>query len=196
MTEGPLSLLPLVSDYSCNARKNLFFITVKDNTQLTKYTKIGKINDWIRKKSDKYCIVRGMEGGIHFHILAVIPDNTTLKYVKGIHFHATDLTNARLPMYDPGTAYDDFQTAHLSDIFRENKRKYIQQDLTESQMNLLLIICNGIKKRILRLANKLKRSVAKTKKEKDLQRILNYMHKNLLEPRPQPLTRYVDYIIK
>ncbi len=195
MAEGPVRI-PTIADFSGNPRKNIFFITIKDNTQLTNYTKIGKINDWIRKKSDRYYIVRGMQGGIHFHVIAIVPEETNFNYIKGIHFHIENMTNTRLRVYDPSIADDNRNWSNFAGIITENNRKYQQQDLTESQQSLLEIICKSIHKRLLSIANKSKRRAARTKKEQDLQRILDYMQKNLLEPRELPITRYVDYIFQ
>lgn len=199
MTEGPLLENSISKRLLRFPLKSLFFITIKDNTQKSRWVKIGKISDWIRRYSDDFVIVRGMEGGIHFHLLAGIRKNANIRYQKGIHFLSKDMTNntCSTNSYDASVAYDNFQGRCKYDAIRESKLMNKTCEVLEPyQQELLLTICSSIREYHNRIKKKKAASIAKNKKHKDILNIIDYLYKNLNETRENAITQYVDYIVR
>lgn len=190
MAEGPLNITTLC-DYPL---KRLFFITIKDNTQKTRWTKIGKINDWIKRYSDDYIIVKGTEGGIHFHLLAGLKPHKELKFQKGIHFYVKNLSDNNI-----GFNRDDLQWIRESDDLRchivDNNITHFQFALDIQQQNTLSLICSAIKKHFLKIKNRHKAKQNKTKKQLKIDSVIKYLYKNLNETRPDTIQEYTDYIV-
>lgn len=194
--------LPLSSDLSKLKQypiTRIAFITIKDNTQKTKWTTIGKINDWIRRYSSCYYIVRGTQGGIHFHLLAGIEKDRTPVPQKGIHFVIKYLHTK--PDFSP----EDIQWARDE----ENVMYYNLLDTIEEETSEFLlpgqqeeIARNIVEKRIelmkLRAKDRAQRANEenRTKKDVNVDNVLYYLLKNLNEERENPVTEYVDYISK
>lgn len=152
----------------------LYFITIKDNTQASKWTLIGKVNDWIRRYSTTYMIVRGMEGGKHFHLLAYIPERPTFRPAKGIHFHITTLGDARTPMT-------------MEDVENIDKSKHfsaVRQLKQVKKLNIpiqCLIMASAITTYFKQLKDRAKRLEHKTKKQTEIQRVVDYLEQNYNE---------------
>lgn len=196
MTEGPLSILSITpSTYTRYPRKRLVFITIKDNSQKTRWVQIGKINDWIRKYSTTYAIVRGTENGTHFHILAGLKDDKPMRFQKGIHFHVKYLTKKT-----GSFTRDDQQWAlegkDMADSIRAKNIIHTQYNLTDDQQMALQGICDEIRKINDRKVARASRVKSLTRKEKDIQDVIDYLHKNLNEPREGDTRVYHDYIVR
>lgn len=174
-------------------RKRLLFITVKDNTQKSKWTSIGKINDWIRRYSTTYTIVRGTEGGSHFHMLAGIKPNSDLKCQKGIHFYIKNLLKDNIPYTREDEQFRREAEDHKLRIL-DDRITLTQHQLTLDQQLQLSIICESVLKHFQKKRNKIKNADSKTKKQEDIQSVLNYLYKNLTEPRENDIENYIDYI--
>lgn len=89
-TEGSPSTILLGAKLSTYPLSRLFFITIKDNRDKWK---IGKVNDWIRKCSKCYYIVKGTKDGTHFHAVVGMEPNAKIKPQKGIHLNVSTLEN-------------------------------------------------------------------------------------------------------
>lgn len=185
----------MLSKFSKFPLKRLLFITVRDNTQKSKWIRIGKINDWIRRYSDCYYIVRGTEGGIHFHMLAGIRVGAILRFPKGIHFCVRLL--GKKPQWDPDLARMDREARDFSTMIREETFEALSEQCLEPwQQESLQEICNAIHAHFRRQRARTKRAVAKNRKEQEISRVLNYLQKNLDEPREDLVAEYTDYIYK
>jgi len=167
----------------------IYLITIKDNTQSTKWVSIGKINDWIRRYSNNYYIVRGMNGGIHFHILAGIKPNQDLKPYKNIHFHMRNLKKDIMPM-DDTILRETQRCIHLSQTIREN----IIEKLKIPEV--CKIISTEIKKHFEKKHRQVVHKNKKSEKYNHIERILNYLDKNLDEPRDGDTQKYRDYVLQ
>lgn len=169
--------------------KRLAFITIKDNTQKTKWCEISKVRTWMRRYSDHYIIIRGQKGGTHFHILAGIKPNARIKPQKGIHFHIKYLN-------------DEIKEFFLEDAAdREAIRKceYYRQEKFDEMTSEIHIDC----KEIIYQLNAMIKLYWKTKKRKNLLRkkkdqkarkilqVIRYLQQNLEEN--ETIDKYVTH---
>lgn len=223
MTEGPLKApaigITLSSglfedDFSLNTlfnpkafksypRSRLFFITIKDNSNnsQSKWKSIGKINDWIRKYSTTYLIVKGTNGGPHFHLLAGTKlSEPNFRCQKGIHFHIKNLSLTKPSSYSFEDAFESFQSKKFSESIQDSIADRHQRALTQDQRHCLLLICYAIRDRFhkqkRRIRDKAARVLSLDKKTKSIISVLDYLHQNLLEPRSHSPYVYEDYISK
>lgn len=168
----------------------ILFITIRDPKQSERWCKIGKANDWIRRYSTCYFIVKGTNGGTHFHMLAGIEKNRKPIPVKGIHFHIVDLKRKQ-------------ETLTIPDIQEVERGKFIAETIRNKQIIRMEIpftclkIAQMIKSYFLKKRNKEKADERKAKKQDDITRIIDYLFTNLNEPRLSD-TRdlFLDYILK
>lgn len=176
-------------------RKSILFITIRDPKQTPVWCKLGKVNDWIRRYSKNYFIVKGTSGGIHFHLIAGIQPDKQPKPVKGIHFQLSDLTttNNRYS-YDECIAREDRKNKDLSDqITQSRKIKYF---LRYPGIEQCYSVADMIRAKFKKAAAKDKRETAKSKKAEHIERIISYLFKNLEEPRDsEDRDLYEDYIL-
>jgi len=177
-------------------RKRILFITIRDPKQSPLWCKLGKVNDWIRRYSKNYFIVKGTCGGTHFHIIAGIQPNMQPKPVKGIHFQMSDLTNssAMSYSYDECIAREDRKNKDLSEeITKSRKIKYF---LRYPGIEQCYSVADMIRAKFKKAAAKDKRETAKSKKAEHIERIISYLFKNLAEPREsEDRDLYDDYIL-
>lgn len=191
MTEGPIGNLIIL--LSKSNKSQVTFVTIKDNTQKSKWCTIGKVNDWIRKYSDNYYIVRGMEGGIHFHLVALLHKHAVLKVTaKGVHFHIQTLnkTNAMsiVPIYDE-------QMHYIDHIHREKLRR--ERIIINNRIPSVLIeISAAIIKYWKSKNSQSDRLQAKLTKCKHIDNIMQYLEKNLLENPNMVIREYNTHILK
>lgn len=180
-------------------KRELLFITIKDNSGSSKWTKIGKINDWIRKYANKYIIVKGTVGGTHFHLFAHITkgNQEKMRFQKGIHFHVMNM--AKQTQFTREQLEETLQTederlrikySSWEDIVMEHLDLEQQAHLTK----ITLMISDYWKKKRSKA-----RLVVRTKELrqgflKELDRVGSYLHKNLNEYRPEEIQQFVDYI--
>jgi len=196
MTEGPISSPILLTKLMKYPLSRLAFITIKDNTQTTRWTQIGKVNDWVRKYSDCYAIVMGTLGGKHFHILAGIEKNKKLTVRKGIHFDIQFLSK------DKPEILPDYREIARNKMDQKHVRRDMLEELFDiddvpvHQQDIIIATTALIKSYFLKIANKKSRDIRQTKKGKDIDNILNYLQKNLDEYREDSLRQYTDYITK
>lgn len=182
---GPNQKIRLLDALAKTSNQNIAFITVKDNAQSVLWTKLGKVNDWIRKYSKHYWIVRGTQGGTHFHILAII--HKPIVCIRKIHFHCVMFRskNAMFSM-DSEEALD----RRICKQKKEHYGKLTRQRLMPVDAH---IVTRKIVMMIIRHFHKKVRTRKVTAREAELCVILKYMDKNLAEPRPNKLERYIDY---
>lgn len=197
MTEGPLKVSVVGKIFEKYPKSRVVFITIKDNTAdpISKWKKIGKINDWIRRYAEKYAIVRGMNNGIHFHLIAGLKTNTTLRVQKGIHFDIQYL-NKKEPNPIPSDWNEIAQGADLSEYIIQEKFEFLSYSLAIWQQELLKKLCISVRKYHANKRTKVQNQVRKKQNRTAIDRILNYMIKNLDEPRENNIEKYLDYIIK
>jgi len=189
MCEAPIRELSILLSKSNKTRVK--FITIKDNSQKTKWCTIGKVNDWIRRYSTNYYIVRGLEGGIHFHLVALLHEKAVLKVIaKGIHFHIQSLNRMEtFPMDD--VIIDDircgehFRKMHVELAIRRN---HIPPEC--------VAIALAIRKYWKSKYAKAKRLEAKITKCLHVNRIFSYLEKNLMENPAEVIMEYNTHIIK
>lgn len=99
MAEGPNKIPHVVSTFLKIPYRKIYFITIKDNSR-KKFQKMDQVKTWVRRYSDLYCIVRGLENGIHFHIL-MSTDSKKILPVKGVHFHIENVKSGAVNLYKP-----------------------------------------------------------------------------------------------
>lgn len=164
------STLEVLKEFRQIPYKNLKFITIRDPKQ-DKWTKMDKPRKFLQRYSEKFLIVQSPKGGIHFHALAVL--HKPIKFQKGINIRCDDVggkRNINIPEYDPYTP--------TSDDIRSAKSLRIKPDYAWIITGQL---CHMIKKHFSRIKASAQASASKTKKEKCLMRILNYIEKNYYE---------------
>lgn len=170
-------------------RKGLHFITVKDNAQKTKWTKIGKVNDWLRKVSECYFVVKGTAGGPHFHALMSLKKGKVIRYQKGIHMHVRPIVERNVFAPTREEAKEMKDNKEYAEYIREMKTElYSKPECAK--------IAAMIRKYWTRNISRGKRAARKLKNEDEISRIIRYMEKNLSEPRPHTLRRYHDWLTK
>jgi len=176
----------------------IYFITVKDNADKWK---IGKVNDWIRKYSKCYFIVKGTSGGTHYHMIAGIEPKVNVRCINHIHFNIQNLSGPRQEfLYDEFAAEDKRKAIH----FRRVKFERQVLGLDEESVNIITKISNMILKHFRKKANVLKGTLKQTAKEERVQPVYDYLLKNLDEERFCLITdeiseqryEYKDYIYK
>lgn len=167
----------------------LYLITIKDNAQASRWVLIGKVNDWIKRYSNTYLIVRGMEGGIHFHLLAYIPERPTFRPAKGIHFHITTLGDDRAPMTMEDIENID-KAQHFSAVRQLEQVKKLNIPIQ------CLIMASGIRTYFTKLKNRSKRLAVKTRKQREIQRVIDYLSKNHNENPEDIRDNYTTFIVK
>lgn len=171
-------------------KSKLFFITVKDNTQSTKWITIGKVNDWVRRYADEYIIVRGKVGGIHFHLICYANKNINFKSPKGIHMNIKQV----------GKIDRDIPTDEdKQDILKAEYFGKLRAERIQTRMRIpveCLYISSIIREYFDKQKRREKRLEAKTNYEIQIKRVLDYLHKNLLENPPDEILKYISWIEK
>lgn len=195
MTEGPVYKPPSVLFdafdkclRSCGV-STLVFITIKDNSQKTRWTKIGKVNDWVRRYSKLYWIVKGTNGGTHFHVIASIEKGKRLRYCKGIHMHVRPLSDKK-PFDMTREEIDEINQAKDTIDYLIKLRSEIYSN------DICVKISKMIKKYWLKKQVTKKGIIAKQNKNDNIGRVYDYMLRNYNEPRDNAHREYDDYIIK
>lgn len=175
-------------------QKRLIFVTIKDNSQKTKWIKIGKVNDWIRRYSKTYFIVKGTNGGIHFHLIAGIESNKTVKPQKGIHFHIRNIGIVKSLL--TGEEIVELSTsARQSAYYKSEKFEELTSDVDIECQCIISQITAMIKSHWHKVSLRSKTKLRKLKVSDNVDRAINYLLKNLEEPREDDdLTKYCDYI--
>lgn len=169
----------------------LAFITIRCPTQKSKWTKISTIRTWIRRYSDNYIIVRGAEGGIHFHLLAGIEIYRKVKPQKGIHFHIKYLTDQQKEFF-PDT-FDESELKRKASYYKNQKYEELTLDLHVegqciiSQLNAMIKAYWKTKNRKTLTKKKL------TLKEMKYLNVVKYLQKNLNEHKDPEL--YTDLYV-
>ena len=169
----------------------ILFITVRDPKQSPLWCKLGKVNDWVRRYSNNYFIVKGTHGGIHFHIIAGLIPNRVPKPVKGIHFHIQDLTSKkekypRDDAVEESRRYDN----HIAECIV--KSMIIRLGVPPQCQELSAMVKSFFRKK----KNRETRTRALTRKEQDIENLINYQAKNLEEPRDTlGREKYLDYLL-
>lgn len=156
----------------------LAFITIRDPSQKTKWTEMSKIRTWIRRYSDDYVIVRGMSGGIHFHLLAGIKINKTIKPQKGIHFHIKYLNDKTEIYYD---SPEEVQSRLKREYYRHEKFEEITSEIDINCQCIISQITAMIKTYWKRKRQQQKKQKVSDKKMKKIISVINYLQQNLEE---------------
>lgn len=164
------------------------FITIKDNTQQTRWTRIGKVNDWIRKFSTCYYIVRGTKGGDHFHCYASIDKGKQLRYQKGIHMDVRPLSKKQEMPMTKDELIELADNKALSEHIQAKIVARIGKPECCAVAALVRAYWDRKRARGKRLARKLTH-------EANHDRVVAYMAKNLCEPREGGRHQYRDYIV-
>lgn len=171
-------------------KSKLHFITVKDNTQATKWVTIGKVNDWVRRYADEYIITRGKVGGVHFHMICYCNKNTNFKSPKGIHMNIKQVGKIDRGIFTDEDKQDIREAKH----FHKLKAERIQ-----NRMRIpveCLYISSIIRLYFEKQNQRAKRLEARTKYEKEIKRVLEYLHKNLLENPVDEILKYISWMEK
>lgn len=171
-------------------KTKLYFITIKDNTQSTKWITIGKVNDWVRRYADEFIITRGKVGGIHFHIICYANKNTNFKVPKGIHIRKSQVGKKSIEPPTPEEIQDVLKAEHLRKVRSKNLQKRLKVPL------VCLSISSQIEAYFTKQKNRVKRIETKNLQEEHIKRVLDYLHKNLLENPPEEQLKYLSWIEK
>lgn len=195
MTEGPFkNTMSLLTTLSKTPRKRIAFITIKDNRPApSKWHTIGKVNDWIRRYSKCYYIVRGMTNGIHFHLIAALDkDVDTLRYQKGIHIHVKTLSTNQI--FSREDADEIRESRDRREAYVAYSTDHQQSDLTTDQQTVLKCICDAVRRHFRLKTDKVNRNTALSNKQRDINFVMDYLAKNLEEPRDDDVMEYIDWI--
>lgn len=169
----------------------IYFITIRDPKQTPLWCKLGKINDWVRRYSNNYFIVKGTHGGTHFHIIAGVIPNKIPKPVKGIHFHIQDLTSKK-ELYPRDEAVEESIRQDTDTAIYLTHMNALLLQVPDECRKISAMVKSYFKKKKAREA----RTRALTKKERDIENLINYQFKNLEEPREAlGRERYIDYLL-
>ncbi len=171
-------------------KSKLFFITIKDNTQSTKWITIGKVNDWVRKYADEYIITRGKVGGIHFHLICYANKNTNFKIPKGIHLKISPIGKKSFDCPTSDEIQDILKAKHFQNEQTKNTIKRLKVPLVSLSISAI------IRAHFTKQENRVKRIETRNKQEENIQRVLNYLHKNLLENPPEEILKYLSWVEK
>lgn len=171
-------------------KSKLYFITIKDNTQSTKWITIGKVNDWVRRYADEYIITRGKVGGIHFHLICYANKNTNFKIPKGIHMTKSQVGKKSVEPPTPDEIQDCLKAKHIGKLRSENLQKRLKVPL------VCLSISAQIQAYFTKQENRVKRRETKNNYEANIRRVLDYLHKNLLENPEDEQKKYLSWIEK
>lgn len=198
---SPLSILPkgFLPALARMPKSRIIFVTIKDNAQGTKWCKLGKASDWLRRYSDIYFIVKGTCGGTHFHAVAGLKPGANPTPVKGIHFHIKNLSNAdaiALTREEVSEVVESTQKAVYYRRERLERLIYFNCDKPTSCLCVVSQIASMITRYWRLKADRFKRKRAKAAKATDLGRIIDYLFKNLDEPRVGSISQYNDYIVR
>lgn len=196
MTEGPV-IRPLeesVERFKVAVRAaavtSVFFVTVKDNRKDTRWSKIGKVSDWMRKYSDTYYLVRGVSGGIHFHAVCVLKQGCVIRYQKGIHMNVRPLSDRKCDL-----TREEVEEMKIGkekcEHFRELRIMRIGDPNCAIIASMIRKYWESKKARGGRIRRKLV-------KNDSIERMVMYLEKNLDEgPRPVGKSgQYVDWMLK
>lgn len=184
--------------YSCKLN-TLYFITIKDNSQSTRWTQLGKVRDWLHRSCKSYIIVKGTNGGIHFHALcSKIPDKK-FRFQKGIHFHVKSLADIETSISTGNEHYLDRQLRIDNAAYiKHDTFDYISNELEQQSKDIIYSITQMIQKYWLRKrtneASRQRRIKKKTKVMFVVDCCVRYLQKNLDEPREHALRKYSDYM--
>lgn len=155
----------------------LIFLTVKAPIG-HRGQKIGYVNDMVRKIADKYFIIREknkQNDGFHFH--ALLSQKRDIKpnwFRKGVHIHVNSFNspfNGVIP-----------ESAMEADVL-----KYGEAILEHMPVEEIALVDSIVKER-----QKIQRLKCMSRKEKRLNRVVNYMEKDWTDTHSQ----YLDYILK
>lgn len=168
----------------------LMFITIRDPTQKSKWCEISKVRSWIRRYSTDYVIVRGLVGGIHYHILAGILPNKTVKCQKGIHFNIKSLSDPKSTTVCYPTP-EDVQDRLKVLYYRNQKYEDLTIDIDIECQCIISQINAMIKKYWKSRKAKASKRKCLTKKSENINNVIAYLQKNLDENVEPEL--YVNY---
>lgn len=178
---------------------DLFFITIKDNTQSDRWTKLGKVSDWLRRYYKTYIVVKGTANGIHFHALAGGRTNKRITYQKGVHFHTKNLHTQTTDIhYDP--LLERLESIDKTIYYRRERfNRLTEEYLTTQEQDIAYLIPVMIRKEFKRRAtnatSRVRRRKVMDKKEWIIHSVIKYLQKNLDEPRDDEILIYNDYIL-
>jgi len=191
MVEDPIRKLHLL--LSKSNKSQVTFVTIKDNSQKSKWCTIGKVNDWIRRYSTNYYIVRGLEGGIHFHLVALLHKHAVLKVTaKGVHFNIQTLNKSHpLRLIPSDNELDDIRKGKYYQELR-HERIVINNDIPKPCLEIAKLVAKYWKSKY----SKAERLEAKLTKHLHLDRIFSYLDKNLMENPTEVLKEYNTHILK
>lgn len=178
---------------------NLYFITIKDNSQSSRWTKIGKVSDWLRRSCKNFIIVKGTQGGIHFHALCSKLPDKQFRTQKGIHFHIKHLDAVHDGIVGGDESYlERSERIDMARYYRDNTFEYVASDLDSQSQGIVKCIANMIREYWARQrrneSNRVRRRLKKTKVMFVVDACINYLQKNLNEPRGDDVRKYTDYI--
>lgn len=168
----------------------LAFITIRDPTQQSKWCEISKIRTWCRRYSTDYIIVRGIKGGIHFHILIGLRVGCNPKCQKGIHFHIkllNDDCKSEILFDSP----EDVQDRLKREYYRHEKFEELTMDedincqCIISQINAMVKKYWKVKSAVIKKAKVLDRKQTKIK------HVIDYLQLNLDEN--EDIDKYITH---
>lgn len=173
----------LFNSYKNYPKSRLLFVTIRDAKD--RYT-MNKAINWIKKYCDTLCIVRGLKGGTHYHLLAGLIDTTWVPHgSKGVHFNLSYVDQDKSMRLVPSDAdiQDILYSKHIAKCRRESLIERLDVPAhCVRQSNAILTYFD-------RKLSKAKRIATKNRKESHILRILEYLEQNLNEN--DSIVRYI-----
>lgn len=178
---------------------SLYFITIKDNSQSSRWTKIGKISDWLRRSCSNFIVVKGTQGGIHFHALCSKSPDKTFRMQKGIHFHVKHLDTLRSSVVGVDESYlERSERIDMAKYIRNSTFEYVASELDPDSQCIIRSIANMIReywdRKHRNQSSRIRRQKKKTKTMFVVDNCISYLQKNLDEPRDDTIRKYSDYV--
>lgn len=165
----------LFNSFKKFSKGRLLFVTIRDAKN--KYT-MNKAINWIKKYCDTLCIVRGLKGGVHYHLLAGLIDTTWVPHgSKGVHFNLSYVDNDKSMRLTP-------TPEEVQDVLYAKHIAKCRKDTLLERLNIPVLCIRQSRSILIYFGKKVskgKRLEAKSRKELHISRILEYLELNLNE---------------
>lgn len=171
--------------------KKILFVTIRCPTQKSSWVRLGKTIDWLKRYSKHFYVVKGTANGEHMHALMIHNTGKTIRYQKGIHFNVVNMTKDSIVVSD----YNELKENKEKVEYYKNKR-YERLTISEhiKKQEHIAAICSMVTKYWRLIAQRAVRHEKRDVKTENYIRLLNYLDKNLNEPREDEPQRYNDYL--
>lgn len=167
----------------------LLFITIRP-TAAGKWNELSKIRSWVRRYSKIFIIVSSPVGGKHFHLIAGIEPNKTVRPQKGVHFNIQNINKKSKPLFHPSA--EDVQDRLKAAYYRNEKYEELSYDLDLEAQCIISQINAMVSTYWKKKKSSSRRKCRVNEMTAAVDRVVNYLQKNL-EENPSP-SLYENYI--